>query len=163
VAGRRASGLAAKGRPTARAAAGGRSFRQLFREKGIVFTPQREQVLRVLMEAGGHIDAEELHRRLSVSRPMVALATVYRTLQLLKHNGLAVESQFGERRHRYERVQERHHDHLVCLACGRVLEFAEPGIEQLQERVARSHGFVALTHRLELYGYCRACAPRSAS
>jgi Fur family ferric uptake transcriptional regulator len=156
---RRARGAgAAAGR-----SAEGRSIRGQFREKGIVFTAQRERVLRALMEAGGHLDAEELHRRLSLSRPRVALATVYRTLQLLKDNGLAAESQFGERRHRYERVQEGHHDHLVCLACGRVLEFEEPAIEQLQERVARGHGFVALSHRLELYGYCRACAGRNAS
>ena len=140
----------------------GRNIRRQFREKGIVFTTQRERVLRALLEAGTHLDAEELHRRLSSSRPRVALATVYRTLQLLRDNGLAAESQFGERRHRYERAPEGHHDHLVCLACGRVLEFEEPAIEQLQARVARRHGFVALSHRLELYGYCRACARRSA-
>jgi Fur family ferric uptake transcriptional regulator len=139
------------------------SIRRQFREKGIVFTSQRERVLRALLEAGTHLDAEELHRRLSDSRPRVALATVYRTLQLLRDNGLAAESQFGERRHRYERIQDGHHDHLVCLACGRVLEFEEPAIEQLQARVARNHGFVALSHRLELYGYCRACARRKLS
>jgi Fur family ferric uptake transcriptional regulator len=141
----------------------GRSFRRLFREKGIAFTTQRELVLRALLDAGKHIDAEELHRRLAGSGKRVGLATVYRTLQLLRDRGLVAESQFGERRHRYEQTEGRHHDHLVCLACGQVLEFEEPAIEQLQERVARNHGFTALSHRMELYGYCRACARRRTS
>ena len=141
----------------------GRSIRGLFREKGIVFTTQRELVLRAVLDAGKHIDAEELHRRLAGSRKRVGLATVYRTLQLLRDCGLVAESQFGERRHRYEQAEGRHHDHLVCLACGQVSEFEEPAIEQLQERVARNHGFTVLSHRLELYGYCRACARRSTS
>ena len=140
-----------------------RSIRRLFREKGIVFTTQREQVLRAVIDAGKHIDAEELHRRLSASRQRVGLATVYRTLQMLREHGLVAESQFGERRHRYEQAEGRHHDHLVCLACGKVQEFEEPAIEQLQERVARRHGFAALSHRLELYGYCLACARRKVS
>jgi Fur family ferric uptake transcriptional regulator len=138
------------------------SIRRLFREKGIVFTTQREQVLRAVLSAGKHIDAEELHRRLAASRRRVGLATVYRTLQLLRHHGLVAESQFGERRHRYEQAEGGHHDHLVCLGCGQLLEFEEPVIEQLQERAARRHGFTVLSHRLELYGYCRACAKRAA-
>jgi len=138
-----------------------RSIRRLFREKGIVFTTQREKVLRAVIEAGKHIDAEELHRRLSASTQRVDLATVYRTLQMLREHGLVAENQFGERRHRYEQAEGRHHDHLVCLACGKVQEFEEPAIEQLQERVARRHGFTALSHRLELYGYCRACGRRN--
>jgi len=167
-AGPAASGPTAAGRaaaerePAEREPAERRSIRRLFREKGIVFTTQREQVLRAVIEAGKHIDAEELHRRLSASRPKVALATVYRTLQMLRVHGLVAESQFGERRHRYEQAEGPHHDHLVCLACGKVQEFEEPAIEQLQERAARRHGFAALSHRLELYGYCRACGRRNA-
>lgn len=141
----------------------GQSLRRLFREKGIVFTAQRARVLGAVLNAGGHIDAEELHRRLAGARPRVALATVYRTLQLLRERGLVAENQFGERRRRYEQAEGRHHDHLVCLACGRVLEFEEPLIEELQERVARKNGFAALSHRLELYGYCRACGRRGRS
>ncbi len=144
-------------------AAQGRSIRRLFREEGIVFTAQREQVLRAVLSGGKHFDAEQLHRRLAGSRRPVGLATVYRTLQLLRDHGLVAESQFGERRHRYEQAEGRHHDHLVCLACGQVLEFEEPAIEQLQRRVARENGFTVLSHRLELYGYCLACSRRNAS
>ncbi len=139
------------------------SIRRLFREKGIVFSTQRELVLRAVLSAGKHFDAEQLHRRLAGSRRRVGLATVYRTLQLLRDHGLVAESQFGERRHRYEQAKGGHHDHLVCLACGQVLEFEEPAIEQLQQRVARKNGFSVLSHRLELYGYCLACARRNAS
>jgi Fur family ferric uptake transcriptional regulator len=160
---RAAAGRAGAERPAAgQEPIGSRSIRRLFREKGIVFTTQREQVLRAVIDAGKHIDAEELHRRLSASRQRVGLATVYRTLQMLREHGLVAENQFGERRHRYEQAEGRHHDHLVCLACGKVQEFEEPAIEQLQERVARRHGFAALSHRLELYGYCRACGRRNA-
>jgi len=88
----------------------------------------------------------------------VGLATVYRTLQLLKDNGLIAEHRFGDRCRRYEQAQTSHHDHLICLGCGAVIEFQEPLIERLQEKAARRHGFSAEHHRLELYGYCRACA-----
>jgi len=145
-----------------RAVEGG-SIRRLFREKGIVFSTQRELVLRAVLSAGKHFDAEQLHRRLAATRRRVGLATVYRTLQLLRDHGLVAESQFGERRHRYEQAEGGHHDHLVCLDCGQVLEFEEPAIEQLQQRVARKNSFTVLSHRLVLYGYCLACARRKAS
>ncbi len=133
-------------------------IRSLFRERGIACTAQRELVARTLLEMGSHVGAEELHRRLARRKPRVALATVYRTLQLLKDNGLIAERHFGERWRRYENLSADHHDHLVCLGCGTVIEFREPLIEELQEKVARRNGFKAERHRLELYGYCRDCA-----
>ncbi len=133
-------------------------IRSLFRERGIACTAQRELVARTLLAMGSHVGANELHRKLARRTPRVALATVYRTLQLLKDNGLIAERQFGERWRRYENVAADHHDHLVCLGCGAVIEFQEPLIEELQDRVARRHGFQAERHRLELYGYCRDCS-----
>jgi Fur family ferric uptake transcriptional regulator len=124
----------------------------------LVCTAQRELVARAVFELGSHVGAEELHQSLAGQNPRVGLATVYRTLQLLKDNGLIAERQFGDRWRRYENTGGRHHDHLVCLGCGAVIEFHEPMIEELQERVARRHGFAPEHHRLELYGYCRACA-----
>jgi Fur family ferric uptake transcriptional regulator len=131
---------------------------RLLRERGLVCTAQRELVARTVMELGSHVGAEELHRRLAGKNPRVGLATVYRTLQLLRDNGLIAERQFGERWRRYENTGGSHHDHLVCLGCGAVIEFSEPLIEKLQDKVARRHGFSPERHRLELYGYCRACA-----
>jgi Fur family ferric uptake transcriptional regulator len=133
-------------------------IRSLFRERGIACTAQRELVARTLLEMGSHVGADELHRRLARRKPRVALATIYRTLQLLKDNGLIAERHFGERWRRYENLSAAHHDHLVCLGCGAVIEFREPLIEELQEKVARRHGFKAERQRLELYGYCRDCA-----
>ncbi len=133
-------------------------IRSLFRERGIACTAQRELVARTLLQLGSHVGANELHRKLARKNPRVALATVYRTLQLLKDNGLIAERHFGERWRRYENVAAAHHDHLVCLGCGAVIEFQEPLIEELQDRVARRNGFKAERHRLELYGYCRDCA-----
>jgi len=133
-------------------------IRSLFRERGIACTAQRELVARTLLEMGSHVGANELHRKLARKNPRVALATVYRTLQLLKDNGLIAERHFGERWRRSENVAAAHHDHLVCLGCGTVIEFQEPLIEELQDRVARRNGFKAESHRLELYGYCRDCA-----
>jgi Fur family ferric uptake transcriptional regulator len=145
------------------AGAGRRSkddIRRLLRERGLVCTPQRELVAGTVLELGSHVRAEELYRRLARKNSRVGLATVYRTLQLLKDKGLIAERQFGERWRRYEEVGGSHHDHLVCLGCGAVIEFQEPLIEELQEKVARRHGFVPERHRLELYGYCRDCARR---
>jgi len=133
-------------------------IRSLFRERGIACTAQRELVARTLLEMGSHVGANELHRRLARKNPRVGLATVYRTLQLLKDNGLIAERHFGERWRRYENVSAPHHDHLVCLGCGAVIEFQEPLIEELQDRVASKNGFKAERHRLELYGYCRDCS-----
>jgi len=133
-------------------------IRSLFRERGIACTAQRELVARTLIELGRHVGANELHRKLARKNPRVALATVYRTLQLLKDHGLIAERHFGERWRRYENVSSAHHDHLVCLGCGAVIEFQEPLIEELQDRAARRHGFKAERHRLELYGYCRQCS-----
>jgi Fur family ferric uptake transcriptional regulator len=133
-------------------------IRRLFRERGLVCTAQRELVAREVFELGSHIGAEELYRSLAGRKPRVGLATIYRTLQLLKDHGLIAERDFGDRRRRYEDSGGSHHDHLVCMRCGAVLEFQEPMIEELQDRVARRHGFISERHRLELYGYCRSCA-----
>lgn len=133
-------------------------IRGLLRERGLVCTPQRELVARAVFELGSHVGAEELYRSLAGRSPRIGLATIYRTLQLLKDNGLIAERQFGDRWRRYENSAGSHHDHLVCLGCGAVLEFHEAMIEDLQDRVARRHGFVPERHRLELYGYCRSCA-----
>ncbi len=133
-------------------------IRRLLRERGLVCTAQRELVARAVFEMGSHVGAEELYRSLAGRSPRVGLATIYRTLQLLKDRGLVAERQFGERWRRYEDSGGHHHDHLICLGCGAVIEFQEPMIEELQDRVARRHGFAPERHRLELYGYCRDCA-----
>lgn len=118
-------------------------------------TKQRDLIAQQFFASEGHISIEDL---LSLSRkenPKIGYATVYRTLKLLTECGLAALRRFGDGQAMYETAGDtEHHDHLICLECGHVLEFQNPEIELEQERVARSFGFSLVRHRLELYGLC---------
>ncbi|RKX77935.1 MAG: transcriptional repressor [Spirochaetes bacterium] len=126
-------------------------------EKGITPTMQRRIIAQTLFSMGKHVGASELYSIVRQKNPGIGFATVYRTLQLLKENGLVEQRDFGDGKKRYERRDETHHDHLVCINCGKVEEFDVPVIERLQEEVAREKGFNMVDHRLELYGYCKKC------
>jgi len=115
-------------------------------------TGQRRTIARVLSEASDHPDAEELHARASRLDPRISIATVYRTVKLLEEAGLLEKRDFGDGRARFEDSQRAHHDHLIDMDTGRVIEFCDPEIEALQERIARRLGYRLLGHRLELYG-----------
>jgi len=119
----------------------------------------RAAVMEHFFRARDHVTAEELTRSVRETSPRVGAVTVYRTLKLLARMGYAKELDFGEGVRRYESNLASHHDHLVCTACGAVIEFEEPGIEKLQEMVTRRHGFQPAAHRLEIFGLCRKCAP----
>ena len=116
---------------------------------------------------GGHVPVESLVEAVRRDEPGVSVATVYRTMKLLAECGLAVPRQFDGEQVRYEPATGRpHHDHLICTACGEIVEFANERIEALQARVAERHGFQVETHKLELYGRCARCrrgarAPRA--
>ncbi|UCF96065.1 MAG: transcriptional repressor [Spirochaetaceae bacterium] len=129
----------------------------LLKAHGITCSNPRVVITSVLFELERHIDAAELHHAVNHRFPGIGRATIYRTLQLLRDRGLVAEREFGDGLRRYEFRRASHHDHLVCLLCGRVLEFEEASIEALQEQVASRHGFEVLRHRLELYGHCRNC------
>ena len=121
-------------------------------------TRQRELILETFIKTGGHISAEELYQKVVKNDPSIGLATVYRTLTLLCQCGLAQQQEFGEGRTRFEIVQEyKHHDHLICTKCGKIIEFEDCDIERHQEQVASVHGFTIYTHKLEIYGLCREC------
>ena len=119
----------------------------------------RKRVIELFFRAGSHVTVEELTRSARRTERNIGAATVYRTLKLLARLGYATEHDFGEGVRRYESNLSPHHDHFVCRGCGEVSEFEEPGIETPQDEVARRHGFIATTHRLDIYGYCRRCAP----
>ena len=119
----------------------------------------RTHVIEIFFRAGTHVTVEELTRTARQRNRNIGAATVYRTLKLLARLGYATEHDFGEGVRRYESNLSPHHDHLVCRKCGGVSEFEEPDIETLQDAVARRHGFLPTTHRLDIYGYCRQCAP----
>ena len=121
-------------------------------ERGMRMTEQRRVIARVLSLSDDHPDVEELYRRASAQDPHISIATVYRTVRLFEESGIIERHDFRDGRSRYETVPEEHHDHLIDLKNGQVIEFHSPEIEAIQERIAREHGFKLVDHRLELYG-----------
>lgn len=126
--------------------------------QGLKSTRQRDVVLNAFVSAGRHLSAEELYLLVKKSNPGIGYATVYRTLKLLAEAGLADERRFEDGFTRYEyNASDGHHDHLICTRCGRILEFENERIEQLQQDVARKNRFKVQSHKLELYGLCSDC------
>ena len=121
-------------------------------EKGLRMTEQRRVIARVLSESDDHPDAEELHRRAAAIDNRISIATVYRTVRLFEEAGILERHDFRDGRSRYEEVPEEHHDHLIDLSTGKVVEFHDEEIERLQKLVAERLGFRLVDHRLELYG-----------
>jgi Fur family ferric uptake transcriptional regulator len=120
--------------------------------KGMRLTEQRRVIARVIEAASDHPDVEELHRRAMAVDPRIAISTVYRTLRLFEDASIIERHEFRDGRARYETVSDEHHDHLIDLRSGKVIEFRDEEIERLQEAIARKYGFRLVDHRLELYG-----------
>jgi Fur family ferric uptake transcriptional regulator len=132
-------------------------FQQYLVRSGLKATRQRELIARAFFATSWHISAEALYRRVNGRDRRIGLVTVYRTLKLLKDAGLAHERQFGEGRALFEHATKRHHDHMICTHCGKITEFENREIEELQQQVARRLGFTMRDHKLELYGLCQGC------
>jgi len=129
-------------------------------KKRLKSTKQREIIFDEFFNyPGQHVTVEELYEKLKKQNPKIGYATVYRTLKLFKECRLAFERNFGDGRARYEPVkfEGEHHDHLICIGCGRIIEFANLRIEQYSRGVAKLNDFEVLNHKLELYGYCSSC------
>ncbi|MGB3812896.1 MAG: Fur family transcriptional regulator [Shinella sp.] len=129
-----------------------KSLEELCVERGMRMTDQRRVIARVLEASADHPDVEELYRRSSAVDSRISISTVYRTVKLFEDAGIIERHDFRDGRSRYETVPDEHHDHLIDLKTGTVIEFHSPEIEALQERIAREHGFRLVDHRLELYG-----------
>ena len=129
-----------------------KSLEELCVERGMRMTEQRRVIARVLEASDDHPDVEELYRRSSAVDARISISTVYRTVKLFEDAGIIERHDFRDGRSRYETVPDEHHDHLIDLKSGEVIEFHSPEIEALQERIAREHGFRLVDHRLELYG-----------
>jgi len=125
---------------------------ELCRDKGLKMTRQRRVIARVLAESDDHPDAQALFRRASRIDPRISQATVYRTIRLFEETGILERLDFGDGPKRYEEAAGEHHDHLIDLDSGAVIEFHNAEIERLQEEVARKLGFKLVDHRMELYG-----------
>lgn len=121
-------------------------------QKGLRMTDQRRTIAKVLSESEDHPDAEELYRRASEVDSSISLATVYRTVKLFEESGIVEKHDFRDGRSRYEQIPEEHHDHLIDVRTGDVIEFHNEEIEKLQEIIAKELGYRLVDHRLELYG-----------
>tara|TARA_R110000824_G_scaffold11585_4_gene50715 strand:+ start:25741 stop:26163 length:423 start_codon:yes stop_codon:yes gene_type:complete len=121
-------------------------------EKGLRITDQRRVIARVISDAEDHPDVETLHERASAVDPRISIATVYRTVRLFEEAGILDRHDFGDGRARYEAVPEAHHDHLIDVETGRVIEFVDPELEALQKQIAEKLGYRLVDHRMELYG-----------
>jgi Fur family ferric uptake transcriptional regulator len=120
-------------------------------------TPQRRLIARILQEQGGHLSAEEIHQLARRQQPRLSLATVYRTLRWLKEAGLVHELRLNGERHRYEVERQEPHQHMVCLNCGRVIEFTCGHCPEVHGDLADQHGFRITGARVKLLGYCADC------
>ena len=123
--------------------------------KGLRMTGQRRVIAQVLEESSDHPDVEELYRRASAIDDGISIATVYRTVKLFEEAGILERLEFGDGRARYEDAMRDHHDHLIDLHSGEVIEFVDPEIEELQEKIAAKLGYDLRGHRMELYGVPR--------
>lgn len=133
-----------------------KALAQYLEDHSLKHTKQREAILEVFLEVEGHITGEDLHQRVKERHPGIGYTTVYRTMKLLCEAGLASERHFDDGVTRYE-VEHEHHDHLVCVRCGKIVEFECSMIESAQDDIVNRYGFRLLRHRHELYGHCPGC------
>ena len=120
--------------------------------KGVKLTDQRRIIAKVMSEASDHPDVDELYNRVSKIDPKISIATVYRTVKLFEESGILTKHEFKGGKARYEELNEGHHDHLIDVKSGEIIEFVDEEIEMLQKKVAEKHGYTLVDHKLELYG-----------
>jgi Fur family ferric uptake transcriptional regulator len=126
--------------------------------KGLKTTKQREEIVATFLNSSGHRNLAQIYAQVTKINPKIGYVTVYRTLKLLARLGLATQRKFADGETRYEPTSEgSHHDHLICLDCGKIIEFEDQALETLQDRIARRHRFRISHHRMELYGRCEEC------
>jgi Fur family ferric uptake transcriptional regulator len=134
-------------------------FLKFLRDNGYLVTRQRRRIAEVIFISKGHLSVEDIQALLRERKISASIASIYRTLDVLIKSGLVVQHRFGKRFKRFEALREdKHHDHLICTNCNKVLEFKNDAIEKLQLQVAREHNFTITTHKLDIYGLCSKCA-----
>ena len=132
---------------------------EFIRQKGLRYTPQREEILKTFLSVEKHLSTEELYRIVKKKDPNIGYVTVYRTMKLLEETGLCDEVDFGDGISRFEhRYGHGHHDHLVCVKCGSYTEVVKPKLEELQEKLAQAKHFTPLRHKLQIFGTCSKCS-----
>jgi Fur family ferric uptake transcriptional regulator len=136
-------------------------FKNLMAGEGLKATKQREEILNIFLKSPGHRNLSQIYAQVAKANPKIGYATVYRTLKLLTRLGLAAQRKFADGETRYERTSEgSHHDHLICLDCGKIIEFEDDALETLQNGIAQHYRFKIFHHRMELYGQCLDCVQK---
>ena len=120
--------------------------------KGVKLTEQRKIIARVMSDSDDHPDVDELYKRVSKIDSKISIATVYRTVKLFEESGILTKHEFKGGKARYEELNESHHDHLIDVKSGEIIEFVDQEIEKLQKKVAEKYGYDLVDHKLELYG-----------
>jgi len=134
------------------------SFRNILRKEGLNVTPQRIAVLDEIIKDKGHRESEEIYVALKKRGQHVSRATIYRTMDILVINGFARKMNLGDGRARYEsKINSPHHDHLICMDCGLIIEFMDQQIEDLQDKIAIQYDFLLKRHIHQLFGLCKKC------
>lgn len=135
-----------------------KEFKEIFKNRGFKFTKERQEIIQEIMSMDGHFDPDELYVRLRSKGSKVSRASIYRTLPMLLEAGVIEVVERVDRHAHYEKVsQEKHHDHMICVKCGRVIEFFSPTLELLQKEICEKERFESIRHSLEIYGYCDKC------
>jgi Fur family ferric uptake transcriptional regulator len=131
---------------------------QYMKDRGMLHSRQREQILEVFLKMEKHPTIDDLYERVRKKSPKIGLATVYRAMKVICKAGLARETDFGDGLKRFEHEYgHEHHDHLVCIKCGRIIEVISPEIEKIQSQLAKRHNFTPLRHRMQIFGTCKSC------
>ena len=141
------------------------TFQEHLGRQGLKLTRQREEILRCLMSAERHLGVEEMYAHLKKVDATIGRATIFRTVKLLQECGLVAEvSSYHNGGAKFELKADRpHHDHMICVECGRITEFQSPMMERFQDEAIRRHGFIALWHRHEIFGRCKECLRKRSS
>ena len=128
------------------------SIEQKCLDKGVKLTDQRKIIAKIMSESSDHPDVDELYKRVSKIDSKISIATVYRTVKLFEECGILTKHEFRGGKARYEKLNESHHDHLIDIKTGEIIEFVDDEIEKLQKKVAEKYGYKLVDHKLELYG-----------
>ncbi len=134
-------------------------FKLIIKDNGLKYTKQRELILKFLYDHDGHFTPEELNNHLKTLYPeyTIGIATIYRTLSLLEDAGMITSISFGAQGKKYELGLKKHHDHLICMSCGKIIEFYDETIEKKQEEVAKKFDFKITDHTMKIVGVCKSC------
>lgn len=132
-------------------------FVEFLKHKGLNLTHQREEILNLFLKTDRHLSVDELYAIVKKRDPDIGQATVFRTLKLISEAGIADEVDLGDKKRYEHKYGHSHHDHLVCVKCGALIEAVEPEIERLQERLCKRFGFLPQRHKLQIAGLCRKC------